>query len=134
MRCKSSPSHPRSVPTCVSTVICDAIPSPIILLPIGTAGVGFRIMTSRSLIVLLAGLVVSHSIANTADPDVRIVDTPDKGIQPKLVVDDAGTVHLVYYRGKDDGGDLFYTRKERNREFTKPVRINSIPARNTAAR
>lgn len=83
-------------------------------------------MTSPSLIAIIAGLLVTLQILNAADADVRILATPERGIQPKLVRDDAGTVHLVYYRGKDDGGDLFYTRKEPNREFTKPVRVNSI--------
>ncbi len=90
-------------------------------------------MTGRTLIALITAVIVSAPFLNAADPVVRIMDIPEGGIQPKLVRDDAGTVHLVYYRGKDDGGDLFYTRKELSREFTKPVLINSIPRSAIAA-
>ncbi len=106
---------------------------PRILLPIRMAAVGFHCMTGRTLITLIAALAAFAPRLDATDPVVRILDTPEKGIQPRLVVDDAGTVHLVYYRGKDDGGDLFYTRKDLNREFSKPVRVNSIPRSAIAA-
>ena len=97
------------------------------MLPARAAGVCFPEMTNRSIITLIAGLLVSLPLLRAADAAVRVMDVPDGGIQPKLVIDEAGTVHLVYYQGKADGGDLFYVRKERDRGFTKPIRVNSIP-------
>jgi hypothetical protein len=52
--------------------------------------------------------------------------TPGGGIQPQAITDDAGTVHLIYFKGDPAGGDLFYVRSERGTiEFSKPIRVNS---------
>lgn len=90
-------------------------------------------MRTRCFIVLVAGFLFAQPGLRAADAPVRVFDTPEGGIQPKLAVDDAGTVHLVYYRGKGEGGDLFYVRKERDQDFIKPIRVNSIPRSAIAA-
>ncbi len=58
-----------------------------------------------SLLCLLATSV-------SADTKVTLVRTPDHGIQPQAVVDETGTLHLVYFKGDALGGDLFYVRRQ----------------------
>jgi hypothetical protein len=53
---------------------------------------------------------------------------PGSGIQPQVVIDAEGTVHLVYFTGEPKAGDLYYTRRPAGAEqFLKPVRVNSQP-------
>jgi len=61
-------------------------------------------------------------------PQVRLIRTPNGGIQPQAAVDSAGVVHLVYFKGDDDAGDLYYVRRgQRDADFSKPIRVNSVP-------
>jgi hypothetical protein len=63
-----------------------------------------------------------------ARPRVEIVRTPDGGIQPQAVIDGAGTIHLVYFKGDPAGGDVFYTsRKATPIAFSRPIQVNSQP-------
>lgn len=58
--------------------------------------------------------------------EVSVIRTPDGGIQPQVVVDSAGTVHLIYYKGKDGAGDVFYVKQKPGEStFSKPIRVNS---------
>jgi len=59
-------------------------------------------------------------------PQVEMADTPEGGIQPQAVVDGAGTIHLLYFKGQPGGGDLFYVhRKAGAGEFSAPLPVNS---------
>lgn len=59
---------------------------------------------------------------------VTLVRTPDGGIQPQAVVDRAGTVHLLFFKGDPGHGDLFYTRlPSGTTTFTPALRVNSEP-------
>jgi hypothetical protein len=59
-------------------------------------------------------------------PRVEIVRTPDGGIQPQAVIDGAGTIHVVYFKGDPAGGDLFYTSSQTTpTQFARPVQVNS---------
>src|SRR4051794_5960923 len=59
-------------------------------------------------------------------PRVDVIRTPDGGIQPQALVDDAGTIHLVYFKGEPAGGDLFYVSgKGTPIGFSRPIRVNS---------
>jgi hypothetical protein len=61
-----------------------------------------------------------------ADARVDIVATPNGGIQPQALVDSAGTIHLLYFKGEPGGGDLFYVRREAaEAEFSAPLRVTS---------
>jgi hypothetical protein len=60
-------------------------------------------------------------------PEVRAVRVPDGGIQPQVAVDQAGTVHLVYFKGDPLQGDLFYARSKDGLTFSTPIRVNSVP-------
>lgn len=57
---------------------------------------------------------------------VTLHRTPDGGIQPQAVMDSSGVIHLIYYKGDPGAGDIFYvSRPAKNKEFSKPIRINS---------
>lgn len=73
-------------------------------------------------IALLVG--PSAMIAHAAKPTV--LPTPDGGIQPQAVMDAKGVLHLVYFKGDAAGGDVFYVRREADKDrFSTPIRVNS---------
>jgi hypothetical protein len=75
----------------------------------------------------LAALVLGVGSARAADKAVTVMQTPDDGIQPQAVVDARGALHLLYYKGKPIGGDLFYVRREPAKErFSEPIAVNSM--------
>ncbi len=83
----------------------------------------------RALLVVVA-LVFGWGCAPTAQfESVTIVRVPDSGRLPDAVIDDAGTVHLVYYQGDAwSGGDLLYvTRPSGASTWSAPQRVNSEP-------
>jgi hypothetical protein len=71
----------------------------------------------------IAAVVLAQD--NSADHAVAIVRVPDHGIQPQVVVDAKGTVHLLYYKGDAETGDLFYARSADGIHFKSPLRVNS---------
>lgn len=76
----------------------------------------------------IAAFVLSLSLMAPARGEVKLSRTPDGGIQPKALVDAAGTTHLVSFRGEPGSGDLFYSARSRtDRAFSQAVRINSTP-------
>src|SRR5688572_28737303 len=62
----------------------------------------------------------------SAVPEVSLLRTPNDGIPPQAVVDKAGRIHVVYFKGAARAGDLFYVRKEA--EFSQPIQVNSKAA------
>jgi hypothetical protein len=59
---------------------------------------------------------------------VAVIAAPDGGIQPQAVVDDGGSVHLIYFKGDPAAGDLFYVRSAPGTtEFSKAIQVNSQP-------
>src|SRR5437879_10562330 len=59
---------------------------------------------------------------------VKLIATPDGGIQPQAAVDAKGVVHLVYFKGEPRAGDIFYVRRGPGEEtFSKPIQVNSQP-------
>src|SRR2546425_6202335 len=66
--------------------------------------------------------------ANDGAPEVRLLRTPDDGIQPQAAMDAKGVVHLIYFKGDPKGGDIFYVRREPGQsEFSKPIPVNTQP-------
>ena len=56
---------------------------------------------------------------------VSLLRAPGGGIQPQAAVDAKGVVHLIYFKGKPQGGDIFYVRRESgNDAFSEPSRVN----------
>lgn len=58
---------------------------------------------------------------------VAFVRVPDGGIQPQAAVDHQGQVHLIFFKGKPGGGDVFYCRGQ-GETFSAPRQVNSTPA------
>ena len=59
---------------------------------------------------------------------VLVSRTPGNGIQPQAVFDSAGTLHLIYFSGAPDGGDVFYVRRRAGGPtYSSPLRVNSQP-------
>ena len=78
--------------------------------------------------VIAAAIVVLASWAMAEPPKVKLVRVPDGGIQPQVAVDERGTVHLLFYKGPEAGGDLFYVRSgDGGATWSAPVRVNSVP-------
>src|SRR5262245_25713787 len=79
-------------------------------------------MVRYFLLAWLAGVSVS---AGTSEK-VRLVRTPDAGIQPQAAVDQRGTIHLIYFKGEANGGDIFYVHsRENEKDFSRPIRVNT---------
>lgn len=79
------------------------------------------------IVILLVLTLLPLDTAAAATP-VRVdtVRVPDGGIQPQVVTDAKGQVHVVYFKGEPAAGDLFYVRSEDGcRTFTPPLRVNS---------
>jgi hypothetical protein len=83
--------------------------------------------------VLATAAAALLSIPFTAVPQgqgagkVSVLRVPDKGIQPQTAVDAKGTVHLIYYQGDAQRGDIFYVHSADGKHFSKPIRVNSHP-------
>jgi len=66
--------------------------------------------------------------AQQATGKVKLLRTPNGGLQPQAAVDELGILHLVYFTGEPQGGDLYYVRRDAGKaEFTSPMRVNSEP-------
>jgi hypothetical protein len=77
-------------------------------------------------ISLVIGLKAqSHS---SADKLVNLLRTPNGGIQPQAVMDEQGTLHLIYFAGDPAAGDIFYVRRQSGKDnFSSALRVNSQP-------
>lgn len=59
---------------------------------------------------------------------VRVLRVPAGGLQPQSVVDDRGVLHLLYFAGDADHGDVFYVQSlDDGSTFSSSVRVNSQP-------
>jgi len=87
----------------------------------------FRAQTQSSplpsallLLALNASLVVGEN--------VKLLPTPDDGIQPQAAVDSKDVAHLIYFKGDPKAGDIFYVRREPGqKEFSQPLPVNTRP-------
>jgi hypothetical protein len=69
-------------------------------------------------------LLVITGVAHAAVSTIRV---PNGGIQPQVVERD-GIVHLLYFSGDPQKGDLFYVRsKDYGFTFSKPIPVNRAP-------
>lgn len=84
-----------------------------------------RVLGKLAFFVFATALTFCHSVA-AAEARVKLVPTPNRGIQPQAVVDKEGVIHLIYFKGDSGGGDIFYVRQEPGQEsFSAPIRVNS---------
>jgi hypothetical protein len=59
---------------------------------------------------------------------VTLVRVPGGGIQPQVTVDETGAVHMLYYQGDPQNGDLYYVRSRNGgASFSAALRVNSSP-------
>ena len=76
-------------------------------------------------ICLALYLFVTMTSASAETAKVALMRAPDEGIQPQTVIDMKGTVHLIYFKGNQGGGDIFYThRGPGHNEFSSPIPVN----------
>jgi hypothetical protein len=74
--------------------------------------------------VLALGL---GSAARIATLPVSYIRVPNGGIQPQVVEQD-GIVHLLYFSGEPEHGDLSYVQsRDYGRTFSAPLKVNSNP-------
>jgi hypothetical protein len=79
------------------------------------------------LILLIVAVCGSGARAESA---IRVVSAPaaqgQRAVQPRIVVDNAGTVHLIYFSGDPAAGNVFYSNMKAGAgEFSAPVRVNT---------
>src|SRR5262249_8446914 len=76
-----------------------------------------------------AAIAIPHAKPDrTANGKVNLIRTPNGGLQPQAVMDAGGALHLVYFAGEPNAGDIFYVHRERGKEdFSSPIRVNSQP-------
>jgi len=78
--------------------------------------------------------LITPGLSAAESERVKLIRTPDGGIQPQATVERKGVVHLIYYKGEGGGGDIFYVRQEPGQEtFSKPVQVNNQPKSAMAA-
>ena len=59
---------------------------------------------------------------------VSLLRLPEGGRLPRAVVDDNGTVHVVYFQGEPRAGDLLYvSRAPGDADWSAPRYVNSVP-------
>jgi hypothetical protein len=73
------------------------------------------------------GFTGSHKAAAAQPSKVTLLRVPSGGIQPQVVREGNGTIHMVYFKGKPAGGELFYVRSDDGEKFSEPLRVNSRP-------
>src|SRR5438045_4202603 len=94
---------------------------------------------SRALIVVVGmAIAVAANLPETAPervPAVIIQKLPGGAIQPQAVVDSKGVVHIVFFRGRPEAGDLYYYRFRLSagaESASEPIRVNSRPGSSMA--
>lgn len=74
----------------------------------------------------LAVLTRPPGLSAMANTRVIISRLPDKGLQPQMVSDERGAIHMVYYSGDARAGDLFYIRStDQGAAWSAAMAVNS---------
>jgi hypothetical protein len=94
------------------------------------------VRTVGSLIVLC--MLVSSGLHGNefaeTPPTVRVVRVPHGGFQPQAASGRDGSIHLLYYSGSVQAGDLSYCRMDNGDfGFSSPIRVNTQPGSAIAA-
>ena len=77
---------------------------------------------------LALAFVVVLSAAGEQAPEVRLMRVPDGGLQPQVMMDDSGNLHMVYLAGTPAACDVLYVRRTEGQTiFSSPIRVNSKP-------
>lgn len=83
-------------------------------------------MRVHARLLLATACIALCSAAPKAEPArVTAVRVPNGGIQPQVVERD-GTLHLLYFGGAPEKGDLFYTTsRDYGKTFSAPLQVNT---------
>src|SRR5678815_4495475 len=66
------------------------------------------------------------TLGAAAETGVRVERLPNNGLQPQVMVDAGGTIHLIYFKGEPKAGDIFYTRRAPGTtNWSQAIRVNS---------
>lgn len=88
----------------------------------------FRRLIALTLSILALGYSANLEQVWAEQKEVTLIRPPNEGIQPQAVVDQHRTLHLIYFKGSPDAGDLFYVRRGPGGDrFSKPIQVNSDP-------
>jgi hypothetical protein len=94
-----------------------------------------RLNKLRIAVVLLVATLATASVAvvdnRAAEAEqagkVKRLRVPNRGIQPQVVVDGKGVLHLIYFQGDPRHGDIYYVRSSNEGgDFSQPLRVNSV--------
>lgn len=88
-------------------------------------------MITRRQAVLAGATAVTGFVAKIAAGSrerVRVNRVPGGGLQPQVAIDGQGTLHLLYYAGDPQQGDVFYLKStDGGATFSRAIRVNSQP-------
>ncbi len=91
-------------------------------------------MRWAGLAICLWSAACSPSAAPLAASRVTIVRVPGQGIQPEVVRDSQGILHMTYLKGEPGQSDVFYVRSsDGGQTFSSPVQVNSLAGSAMAA-
>jgi hypothetical protein len=86
-------------------------------------------LTIGLILALMTGTAVSVHAGRANAPgifQVKLLRTPNEGIQPQTVLDRDGVLHMIYVKGDASAGDIEYvSRKVYEKDFSEPIRVNS---------
>lgn len=82
--------------------------------------------TVAIVIITATAVVYSETARSPRVPQVKLLRTPQGGIQPQTAVDSRGVLHMIYFAGDASAGNIEYVqRAPGTRDFSKPIRVNS---------
>jgi hypothetical protein len=83
-------------------------------------------MTRRQATIACAAAITGFSADKDSPSRIHFLRVPQDGIQPQVVLDERGALHLIYYTGDAHHGDLFYAQsKDFGGKFLASIRVNS---------
>lgn len=90
---------------------------------------------TRSFCLTFIAVVLSNAALFAQAPNrVTLSRAPSNGVQPQALMDERGTLHLVYLTGEAGASDVMYVKRAADQtEFTAPLRVNSQPGSAIAA-
>jgi hypothetical protein len=78
------------------------------------------------ILTALGGTLAAFTPAHAGEKQVALLKTPGQGIQPQALVDAKGNLHLLYFQGEPQAGNLMYVRRDTGKTtFSAPLRVNS---------
>jgi hypothetical protein len=81
------------------------------------------------LLLIMGSAIAFHgtSAGPPSVPKVVLLQTPKQGIQPQTVLEQNGTLHMIYFLGDPSAGDIEYVRRDpAGSGFSRAIRVNSV--------